>query len=174
MRKLRVATMVVVAVISSAPASAQEDVQQHPSCKFCGMDRAKFAQTRMVISYQDGSSTGVCSIHCAAVELASNLDRAPAAIQVGDAVSRKLVDAEKATWVVGGAKPGVMTVRGKWAFESREAAEAFRKENGGVLATFEEALKTAYEDMYTDLAMIRAKRKAMRSGSAEGHPGHMH
>ena len=167
-------TAALVAILSSAPVAAQEDVVQHPSCKFCGMDRGKFAQTRMLIRYEDGSSTGVCSLHCAAVELASNLDRTPAAIQVGDAGSRKLVDADKATWIVGGSRPGVMTVRGKWAFESREAAEAFQKENGGVLATFDEALKAAYEDMYADLAMIRAKRKAMHSGGAEGHAGHMH
>lgn len=162
------AAVCLAAALSFTPAAAQEDVQQHASCKYCGMDRGRFAHTRMLIQYDDGSSTGVCSLHCAAVELASNLDRAPTSIQVGDAGSRKLVDAEKATWVVGGSKPGVMTVRGKWAFETREAAEAFCKENGGALATFEEALKAAYEDMYADLSMIRAKRKSMRSG------GHTH
>ncbi len=167
MRTIALAVSVGVA-LSFTPALAQEDVQQHASCKFCGMDRGKFAHARMLIQYEDGSSTGLCSLHCAAVELAGNLDKAPASIHVGDAGTRKLIDAEKATWVVGGSKPGVMTVRGKWAFETREAAETFAKENGGTLATFDEALKAAYEDLYADLAMIRAKRKAMHSG------GHMH
>ncbi len=150
--------------LSPTPTPAQEDVQQHPSCGYCGMDRGKFGHTRMLITYEDGSSAGVCSLHCAAVELASHLDKTPSAIQVGDAGTRKLVDAEKAVWVVGGSKPGVMTVRGKWAFEARDAAEAFAKESGGALASFQDALKAAYEDLYADLQMLRAKRKAMKTG----------
>ena len=41
----------------------------------------------------------------------------------------------------------------------KEDAERFIKENGGKLITFEEALKTTYEDMYQDTQMIRKKRK---------------
>ncbi|MRR36998.1 NosL family protein, partial [bacterium] len=49
--------------------------------------------------------------------------------------------------------------RAKWAFESRADAEAFIKENGGKPASFDEAIKAAYEDMYADTKMIREKRK---------------
>jgi len=52
-----------------------------------------------------------------------------------------------------------MSKRAKWAFEKKDQAEKFVKENGGQLATFDEAMKAAYEDMYSDTKMIREKRK---------------
>jgi hypothetical protein len=61
--------------------------------------------------------------------------------------------------VVGGNKPGVMTKRAKWAFENKADADAFIKENGGTPASFEEAVKLSYEDMYQDTKMIRERRK---------------
>ena len=162
------AVPVLLALLALAPSTEaqDDDLKKAPSCPHCGMDRQKFAQSRMVIDYEDGSSVGTCSIHCAAVELASSLDKAPSALRVGDAVTKKLLDAEKAFWVVGGNRPGVMTRRAKWAFETQEAALAFVKENGGELASFDEAMKAAYEDMYADTKMIREKRRAMR------HKGH--
>ncbi len=168
------AAVTLLAALSSVPTLAQEDVRQAPSCPRCGMDREKFAHTRMVIQYEDGSSTGLCSLHCAAVELAAQLDKPVKAIQVGDAATRKLIDAEQAAWVIGGARPGVMSRRGKWAFETRAAAEAFARENGGELATFEAALEAAYQDLYGDLKAIRERRKAMRHGAAKQHGDHKH
>jgi copper chaperone NosL len=168
------AAVTLLAALSFAPAAAQEDIRQAPSCPLCGMDREKFAQTRMVIRYEDGSSTGVCSLHCAAIELAVHFDKPVKAIEVGDASTRKLLDAEQASWVVGGSRPGVMSRRGKWAFEAREAAEAFAKENGGAVGTFEAALEAAYQDLYGDLKMLREKRKAMRQGAAKPHADHQH
>jgi copper chaperone NosL len=168
------AAVTLLAALSSAPAVAQEDIRQAPSCPLCGMDRERFAQTRMVIRYEDGSSTGVCSLHCAAIELAVHFDRPVKAIEVGDAATRKLLDAEQATWVVGGTRPGVMSRRGKWAFETRAAAEAFARENGGELATFEAALEAAYQDLYGDLKMLREKRKARGHGGAKPHGDHQH
>jgi len=154
--------------LSLAPgALAQEDVKASPTCRHCGMDREKFAMSRMVIQYDDGSSVGACSIHCAAVDLATNLDKAPTTVQVADLGTKVLVDAEKATWVLGGAKQGVMTKRGKWAFAERTAAEAFAKENGGTVVTFDEAMKAAYEDLWQDTKMIREKRQMMRMKAGE-------
>ena len=101
----------------------------------------------MVIEYDDGTSLGACSLHCAALDLANNIDKTQKFIGVGDYNSKKLIDAEKAFWVVGGAKPGVMTGNPKWAFETKLAAEKFMKENGGVPANFDEAMAAAYTDM---------------------------
>ncbi len=150
-------------------AYAQEDIKKHASCKYCGMDREKFAQSRMLIEYDDGTTVGTCSIHCTAVDLALNIDKTPKSVQVADAGSKKLIDAEKAVWVIGGNKPGVMTKRAKWAFEEKDDADKFIKENGGTLATFDEAMKAAYEDMYQDTKMIREKRKMMKMKMMEHH-----
>lgn len=153
-----------------APVRAQEvpeDVKKAASCPHCGMDRAKFAHSRMVVEYEDGSSVGTCSIRCAAVDLSSTFHKAPKALRVGDAATRKLIDAEKASWVLGGSKPGVMTRRAKWAFETPEAAQAFAKENGGTPATFEQALQATYEDLYGDDKMLRERRKAHMERKAQ-------
>lgn len=154
---------------STALAQAADDTKSMPSCVHCGMNREKFAATRMVIDYDDGKSVGLCSIHCAAVDLAITLDRTPTAIWVADMPSKKLVNAETAAWVVGGTKSGVMTSRGKWAFADKGAAEAFAKENGGSVLGFDGAIKAAYEDMYQDNKAIREKRKMMKSRSGAPH-----
>lgn len=155
---------VVLAGLSGlAAAEPPADVQTAPSCKYCGMDREKFAHSRVLIEYEDGSSVGLCSVHCAATELAVTLDKSPKSIQVADHGTKLLVDAEKATWVIGGSLPGVMTGRAKWAFADRKAAEAFVKASGGKLATFDAAMRATYEDMYQDTKAIRQKRKMMRA-----------
>jgi len=169
MKSLITAALVALAAAPLAVA-AQEDVKASPSCRHCGMDREKFASSRMVIEYDDGSALGTCSIHCVAVDLAVTLDKAPKAFKVADMTTKRLLDAEQAFWVVG-SKPGVMTRRGKWAFADKAAAEAFAKEQGGTLTTFEEALKGSYEDMYLDTKMIRERRKAMRQKALEQQAG---
>jgi copper chaperone NosL len=159
-------------LILSFPAGfclAQDDVAKQASCKYCGMDRNTFAHSRMLVTYEDGSSMGTCSLHCTAVELAINIDKTPKSIEVGDFKTKKLINAEKASWVIGGSKPGVMTKRAKWAFESKADADAFIKENGGTPASFDEAIKASYEDMYADTKMIREKRKTMKMKAPAEH-----
>jgi nitrous oxide reductase accessory protein NosL len=159
----------LVFLATAMTAFAQEDIKQSPSCKYCGMDREMFSHSRLHIEYEDGTSVGTCSLHCAAVELALSIDKTPKAVRVADYSSKKLIDAEKAAWVIGGGKPGVMTKRAKWAFENKADAEAFMKENGGAVVAFDEAIKMAYEDMYQDTKMIREKRKMKKKDSMEHH-----
>ncbi len=164
MKKLISVLMVGMVVFGLGMAYGQTagDVSKHPSCPYCGMDREKFGHSRMLIEYDDGSNAGLCSLHCASIELALHIDKTPRVIWVGDYNSKKLIDAERAFWVIGGNRPGVMTRRAKWAFEKKEEAEEFVKANGGSLSTFEEAIKAAYEDMYADTKMIRERRKMRR------------
>jgi copper chaperone NosL len=147
--------------------SANEDIKKHPSCPLCGMDREKFAHSRMLIEYDEGTQVGTCSLHCSAIDLALNLDKTPKLIWVGDYYTKALINAEKAFWVVGGAKPGVMTKRAKWAFAQKEGADKFLKENGGNLTDFDGALKAAYEDIAEDNKMIRDRRRMMRQKMME-------
>lgn len=151
-------------------ALAQTGAQSRDACKYCGMDRNMYTHSRMLVTYEDGSTMGACSLHCLAVELALNIDKTPKSIEVGDYKTKKMIDAEKATWVIGGGKPGVMTKKGKWAFENKADADAFIKENGGSVATFDQALKAAYEDMAADTKMIREKRKMKRMMKAPAAP----
>ncbi len=170
MRKGILSAVLVAFLLSIAGmVMAHEDVQKAPSCKYCGMDREKFAHSRMLVTYDDGTKLGTCSIHCLAVDLAQNIDKMPRLIEVGDYSSKELIDAEKAYWVIDGNKPGVMTNQAKWAFAKKEDAEKFIKENGGTLATFDEAMKAAYESMYADTKMIREKRKMKKMKEGAGH-----
>lgn len=145
------------------------DVKEIPACKYCGMNREMFAHSRMMIEYDDGSKVGLCSIHCAAVDLALNLDKTPAAIKVGDYGKKELIDAEKAFWLIGGNKPGVMTKNAKWAFADKGEAEKFQQANGGRLATFDEALQVSYQDLGNDTKMIRENRKMRKMKMSMEH-----
>ena len=79
-----------------------------------------------------------------------------------DEQGRQTLFYEKAAWVIGGKKPGVMTRVAKWAFATPDEARAFIKVNGGKLGNFDDALKVTFEDMYTDTKMIRAKKAKMK------------
>jgi copper chaperone NosL len=153
----------------AAYAETMKDIQEHKTCKYCNMNREKFAHSRMLIEYGDGSSMGACSLHCVAIELAQAFDKQPKAILVADYNKKNLIDAEKAYWVIGGNKPGVMTKTAKWAFADKKDAEAFVKEHGGKIGTFDDAMKTTYEDMYNDTKMIRTKRAKMKQMQQQGH-----
>jgi copper chaperone NosL len=166
MKKLGVYAMMVILGLTLAGwvQAADQDIKQSPACKYCGMNREMFAHSWMVIEYEDGTTVGVCSLHCAALDLALNIDKTPKMIMVGDYATKSLIAAEKAFWIMGGNKMGVMTKRAKWAFEKKGEAESFVKENGGTLASFDGVMKAAYEDMYADTKMIREKRKMKGMG----------
>ena len=122
------------------------DVIKHKACPHCGMDREKFAYSRMLVTYSDGSSAGLCSLHCAATELKANKGKAVKAVKVADVNTQKLVDTEKAAWVIGGSRKGVMTMVAKWAFAKKDDAAAFIRKNGGKLAVYKEALALAEKE----------------------------
>jgi hypothetical protein len=132
------------------------------ACHYCGMKKAMFGHSWVNIEREDGSVVGVCSVHCAAIDMALNIDKPAKKITVGDYNSKKQIDADTAYWVIGGNKMGVMTTRAKWAFENKESADGFMKQNGGRLTTFEDVMKATFEDMYEDTLMIQKKRKMMR------------
>jgi len=122
------------------------DIKMYQACPHCGMDRGKFAHSRMLITYSDGSSAGVCSIHCTATELKAGKGKTVKVVEVADLNSKKLVKAEKATWVIGGSRKGVMTRVPKWAFAKKDDASAFIGKYGGRLATYKEALNLAEKE----------------------------
>ncbi len=168
-RHLLVWLIVGIVLFGTGVVFAQEDIEEYPECPYCGMNRKQYAHSRMLIEYED-ESEGFCSLHCAAVDLAVKIDQTLQSIKVGDYNTKKLIDAERAVWVIGGDKMGVMTKRAKWAFEKKEDAEKFVKENKGNIGTFEEAMKAAYEDMYADTKMIRDRRKMKKMGTMPAAP----
>jgi copper chaperone NosL len=125
---------------------ARDDIDLHRSCEQCGMDRKAFGYSRMLVIYEDGASVGVCSLNCAVVEIDAHKGRKVKSLLVADRDSKSMIDAEKAVWVMGGKKRGVMTSRPKWAFETKSAAQTFIDGNGGETIGWTEVLAAARED----------------------------
>ena len=147
----------------SFAAAAAGGVESPGLCKQCGMDRTAFAQTRMLIVYADGTTVGVCSIHCASAELKQNSDRQLKSLMVADYSTLALIDAKTAIWVVGGKKEGVMTSVAKWAFAREEDARKFVQENGGNMTPFDQAMKASEEEV---------GKKTEPSHEHHAHAGH--
>jgi copper chaperone NosL len=124
----------------------QPDIDEYRDCAFCGMDRKAYGFSRMLIRYEDGAVVGTCSLHCAVVELDASPKRTVQSLLVADRESRTLLEAEKAIWVAGGKKRGVMTEQPTWAFQTKEGAEAFIKVNGGRITNWNEVLAAAREE----------------------------
>ena len=118
-------------ILACTVASAIDAVEPPKSCKQCGMDRLAFARSRMLIAYSDGTTVGVCSLHCATAELHNNRDKQVNSIMVADYSTKRLLDAKTAVWVVGGKKKGVMTSLAKWAFARMEDARRFLRPRRG-------------------------------------------
>ncbi|MGB9082637.1 MAG: nitrous oxide reductase accessory protein NosL [Desulfuromonadaceae bacterium] len=138
--------MLALLSITVPAVSAGSDIDDFRSCSQCGMDRKAYGYSRVIVTYKDGRTAGVCSLHCAVTDIDADKKRDVASVMVADRDSRVLIHAEKAVWVMGGRKRGVMTQRAKWAFASQEAAQSFVDSNGGQIITWDAALQAARED----------------------------
>ena len=148
--------LTVLLILTNPVFSADE------SCIHCGMKKAKFGHSWVIIEHDDGTVEGVCSVHCAAIDMALHTDKLVKKITVGDYNTKKQIDADTAYWVIGGDQMGVMTARAKWAFETKDAADKFMNAHGGRPATYDEVIKAAFEDMQADTLMIQKKRQMMK------------
>jgi len=129
-----------------AAKSEHDDIRSHRGCAYCGMDRSQYSQSRMQIRYADNSVVGLCSIRCLVIELKAQKRKKIRVIEVADFNTRKLVNAEKAYWVIGGGLKGIMTNTPKWAFADKSAAEMFINKHGGILSSYEKVLATAEKE----------------------------
>jgi copper chaperone NosL len=162
MKKLWIALLVVLSL--GTVCLAADKIEAPDSCIQCGMNRTKFAHSRMVVTYTDGSSTGTCSINCVVTDMKAT-KKEITSFQVADYNTKKLIDAKTATWVIGGTKKGVMTKTAKWAFAEKADAETFIKANGGNLAGFDETLKAAERDE-------TERTKSIKQQEHKGHGDH--
>jgi len=152
----------VLLVLAALPLAAVQDAAKAPpaaaapvvqveapeGCEHCGMNRTRFARSRMLVVYADGSKVGTCSLHCMARERREHPDKAVKELSVANRASvLQLVDAATAAWVIGGTERGVMTPVPKWAFASKADAETFIQKNGGRLTGYSEALALATQEL---------------------------
>jgi nitrous oxide reductase accessory protein NosL len=137
---------VVLLGITCVVVMAGNDIDEYRSCKHCGMDRKAYGYSRMMVIHENGSRVGVCSLNCAVTEMNGPRESAVTSLLVADRDSHTLIDAEKAVWVVGGNKRGVMTQNPKWAFARKESAQSFVDAHGGTITSWEAALSAARDE----------------------------
>ena len=152
------------------PRPNENDLEKFPKCPYCGMDRRQFHHSRMLLQFSDDLPDGVCSLHCAAISLAVNVDREPKNIWVADNAStaeiKPLLVVDQATFLIGSRIKPVMSKRSKVAYGGEAAARAAMAEYGGELLDFNQALLAAYTDMSQDVVIIRKSREERRQRAA--------
>jgi nitrous oxide reductase accessory protein NosL len=118
----------------------------HERCYNCGMNRNAFARTRCEFTTSKGTLY-TCSIYCVVV-MGMKLKETPRNIRVADYLHPdKMVEAEKAFFVVGSTARGTMSAVSKIAFEEKQAAALFAERYGGRLAGFKDALDAARSEV---------------------------
>ncbi len=145
----------------------ENEFDKYSRCPYCGMARKQWSHTRHLIQYDDDSTEGTCSIHCASLSLALNMDRNPKNIWVGDAGSdakiKPLIKVEAAHYTLQPGKMGTMTGNRKWAYADIAKAKA----TGGKVVSFDEALQASYVDMGKNTLAIRKRRAEKRAHMAK-------
>jgi len=142
---------------SSKPVLLQKGAQKE-WCPVCGMKIESFYKTSHAATLPNGEKRQYCSIRCLAVDMQEySIDLAT--VEAVDAHSEKIIKAQEAFYVLGSEVPGTMSKTSKLAFEKKSDAEAFSKEHGGTLATFEEALAHAKDSLKSDIAMVQTKKE---------------
>ncbi|MCB1350366.1 MAG: nitrous oxide reductase accessory protein NosL [Maritimibacter sp.] len=154
--------------VDTAP--LENEFEKYPRCPYCGMMRERFSFSRHLIVYDNDTVDATCSIHCASISLALNMDAGPKTIYAGDAGAdgdiKPLVEVEQLTYVFNPDKPGTMTMHSKFAFADPAKAEAAVAESPNARAmTFDEALRVAYAEMADNTIMLRKRRGEKRSSS---------
>lgn len=147
-----IALLVLMATGTAGNAAGfgNQDVQEHPACAHCNMDRAQWSHTRHLVAYRDGHSEGTCSLRCVALSLDSNFGRTPVRILAADAASEEdlepLYSVEDVIYVLDPTQRGTMTARRKWAYHSKIQALRARGREGRLME-FRQALHAAFDDI---------------------------
>jgi mono/diheme cytochrome c family protein len=129
-------------------------------CPLCSMNLKMFWKTNHWLTFSDGTKTGYCSIHCAAIVYKDRADEIDH-WEVVDYDTGELFDARAAYFLIGSDLPGTMTPVSKLAFNRRHVAETYEKEHGGKIGNFQEALQRALEGLGEDMALIKKKVAVM-------------
>jgi len=67
--------LIVISVLASLLIFIGVGNADDHACIHCGMMKAKFGHSWVIIEHEDGTLEGVCSVHCAAVDMALHIDQ---------------------------------------------------------------------------------------------------
>ncbi len=145
-------------VASSTPELTQKG-KSKMWCPICGMNLKIFYKTSHASKLTDnGKDRQYCSVRCLLVDMEEyKIDLK--GVKVVDLTTEKLIDANKAFYVMGSKVMGTMTKVSKLAFAKKSDAEAFAKKMGGEVVDFKAVLKSAKESLKKDIAMGNKKKQ---------------
>ncbi len=155
--------------VSKGEATLLQEGKAKAFCPECGMTLPMFYKTNHAATV-DGKVKQYCSIYCIVEDTKKGSKLTD--IQVVDVTSLKFIAADKATYVVGSAKKGTMTMVSKYAFADKADAEAFAKANGGEIVDYSGAYKAAEADFGKDSKMV-SNKQTMMAGKGEMMYGKM-
>jgi nitrous oxide reductase accessory protein NosL len=132
-------------------------------CSVCGMTLHNFYKTNFAAN-ANGNEKQYCSIVCFVEDEMVNNQKMKN-IRVIDNSTLKMIDAFKASFVVGSNKPATMSSISIYGFGTSEAAKQFANENGGDVKTFGEVYKMVKSTQAKDMAATRERQaKAAKMG----------
>lgn len=171
MKKITILILIIFSLIQTSYAQASFSkkasgqpilIQKGTSkmwCSVCGMNLKMFYKTSHAVELKNGDKKQYCSIRCLVVDH----DHSQSHIKntfVIDAAKENLIDAYKATYVLGSSVPGTMTKISKYAFASTKDAKTFQNKYGGKIVNFQNAYNSAKQSISSDIAMTNKKRQA--------------
>ncbi len=157
--------MMMFQSVPADKATILQDGKNKLYCVNCGMTLPMFYKTNHAATHE-GHTKQYCSIHCLVLDKdIKKLDLKD--IKVVDTNSLKFIDANSAFYVVGSAKKGTMSMTSKYAFATKDEAEAFAKANGGKVVGFNEALEIAKKDFSPEMMEKMKGKKALMAKKGE-------
>jgi nitrous oxide reductase accessory protein NosL len=110
-------------------------------CPACNMSIPQYYKTSHAVKFADGSHRQYCSIFCVIDEMKHGYlkERQKDIVEIlaVNAKTLKIINAKKAYYVIGSSKPPTMSMTSSYAFESKNEAEEFKKQNGGKIVNYE-------------------------------------
>lgn len=130
----RIFLSLVLVLAFSVPALAVE------RCDNCRMKVPDDSRYKVTVTLKDGGKKLTCSLFCASMVRERQSGEVAGTATV-DYLTGEELKAEDAVWVEGSDARAVMSDKSRIAFKDSASAEAFVKEHGGRVTTFDEAYK---------------------------------
>ncbi|MEA1891201.1 MAG: nitrous oxide reductase accessory protein NosL [Campylobacterota bacterium] len=127
-------------------------------CPVCGMNIKMFYKTSHSSKLKNGNPRQYCSMRCLVVDMQEygiNMDD----IGVVDAKTQKLIDAQRAYYVLGSKVKGTMSKVSKLAFAKESDAKKFAKKYKGKVVDFTTALNAAKYSLKSDNTRLMKKKE---------------
>lgn len=140
---LIVLTVIVLAFIVGASAVGHKE--ERTECSLCGMWIDLYMKTRHVVTLTGGTAESFCSIACASKFMKKHKGQIKMVL-AADFETKELIEADSAFYLEGSDIHGVMSYTSRLAFTTRDQAERFRKEHGGSIISFKEALESIEQE----------------------------